>query len=225
MSEQERPTGRRAPFRRRGRDISRLEGFSDAVFAVAITLLVVSFDAPRDFKALVTALQNLPTFAVSFSILAWIWVSQYRFFRRYGLEDGRTVLLTLALLFVVCFYVYPLKFLYTGVFGGITLSDQEGAAVFLIYAAGFVSVFGVLALMHLHAYSRREALGLDRLEVAQTRVLVVEFAGVGAVGLLSAGLAVALPEHLTAAGLVYFLVGAVATGAGWYRGRLARRFG
>lgn len=220
MSEQERSTGRRRAFRRRGQDISRLEGFSDAVFAVAITLLVVSFDTPRDFRALMTALQNLPTFAVSFSILAWIWVSQYRFFRRYGLEDARTVLLTLALLFVVCFYVYPLKFLYTGVFGGITLSDQEGTAVFLIYAAGFVSVFAILSLMHLHAHGRREALGLDSLEVAQTRVFVLEFAGVGAVGLVSAALALA--HQLLGAGLVYFLVGLVATAAGWYRGRLVR---
>jgi hypothetical protein len=41
-----------APFRDRGKDISRLEGFSDCAFGFAITLLVVSLDVPSRFSAL-----------------------------------------------------------------------------------------------------------------------------------------------------------------------------
>ncbi|NIV14887.1 MAG: DUF1211 domain-containing protein [Aliifodinibius sp.] len=36
-------------FRWRGGDVSRMEGFSDAVFAFALTLLVVSLQVPNSF--------------------------------------------------------------------------------------------------------------------------------------------------------------------------------
>lgn len=45
-------------------------------------------------------------------MLVWIWFEQHKFFRRYGLQDGTTVTLNVILLFVVLFYVYPLKFLF-----------------------------------------------------------------------------------------------------------------
>src|SRR6266487_3191733 len=75
--------GARADFRWRSHDISRIEGLSDAVFAFSFALLFI------------------------------IWFKQYKFFRRYGLQDNLTVSLNGALLFVVLFYVYPLKFLFS----------------------------------------------------------------------------------------------------------------
>src|SRR5207237_113711 len=81
-----------------------LEGFSDCAFGFAITLLVVSLDVPSRFSALLDLLRSFPSFAVSFAIIAGIWYAQYRFFRRYGVEDTVTVVLTLTLLFVVLFY-------------------------------------------------------------------------------------------------------------------------
>ena len=96
MSDESPPAG----FRNRGGDISRVEGFADCAFGFAVTLLVVSLDVPRTFAGLVAALQGIPAFALSFAILGWIWYTQYRFFRKYGLEDLTTVLLTLVLLFV-----------------------------------------------------------------------------------------------------------------------------
>jgi hypothetical protein len=97
----------------RGREVTRLQGFSDAVFGFALTLLVVSLEVPRSFDQLWHAMLGLPAFAASFAIVLWIWWEHHEFFRRYGLDDGPTVVLNALLLFVVLFYVYPLKFMFT----------------------------------------------------------------------------------------------------------------
>ncbi|HWB18979.1 MAG TPA: TMEM175 family protein, partial [Phycisphaerales bacterium] len=53
-------------FRHRGREVSRLEGFSDAAFAFAVTLLVISLEVPNSFDGLLDVLRGLPAFAVCF---------------------------------------------------------------------------------------------------------------------------------------------------------------
>src|SRR5262245_64312464 len=52
-------------------------------------------------------------FAICFALLFQVWWRHFNFFRRYGLEDVPTIVLTGVLLFVVLFYVYPLKFVFT----------------------------------------------------------------------------------------------------------------
>src|SRR6266699_3005025 len=99
-------------FRWRSHEISRTEGLSDAVFGFAITLLVVSLEVPRTFSELMSAMRGFGAFAICFTLLFIVWFNQYKFFRRYGLEDGTTLLLNAILLFVVLFYVYPLKFVF-----------------------------------------------------------------------------------------------------------------
>src|SRR5438128_3811905 len=107
-------------FAHRRHEVSRLEGFSDAVFAFAVTLLVVSLEVPRTYTELVAAIRGFFPFAVCFTALVMIWREHYVFFRRYGLHDDATIWLNAALLFLVLFYVYPLKFLFTLVFDQIT---------------------------------------------------------------------------------------------------------
>src|SRR5215510_1225892 len=95
------------------REVSRIEGFSDAVFAFAVTLLVVSLEVPRTFHELSLAMREFFAFAICFALLFQLWWRHFNFFRRYGLEDAPTIALTAVLLFVVLFYVYPLKFVFT----------------------------------------------------------------------------------------------------------------
>ena len=68
-------------FRLRGREVTRLESFSDAVFGFALTLLVVSLDVPRTFDDLATTMRGFPSFAVCFLFLALIWNGHYKFCR------------------------------------------------------------------------------------------------------------------------------------------------
>ncbi len=54
-------------FRMRGESMTRLEVFSDAAFAFAVTTLVVtSGEIPGDYQELITALKKVPSFALSF---------------------------------------------------------------------------------------------------------------------------------------------------------------
>src|SRR4026208_110886 len=100
----------------RQHDLSRLEAVSAAVFAFALTLLVGSLDVPKSYRELMTLMAGFIPFAASFALLTWIWYEHNIFFRRYGLQDAWTTTLNAMLLFVVLFYVYPLKFLFTAAF-------------------------------------------------------------------------------------------------------------
>ncbi len=80
-------------FRWRGGDVSRLEGFSDAVFAFALTLLVVSLQVPKTFDELLVTMRGFVAFAICFCLLAMVWYDHYLLFRHYGLKDTSTVVL------------------------------------------------------------------------------------------------------------------------------------
>src|ERR1700712_5678784 len=103
-------------FRFRSHEVMRIEAFSDAVFALAVTLLIVSLEVPKNFEELMVTMRGFFAFGVSFFLLTMIWYEQNIFFRRYGMDDLRTIVLNCTLIFLVLFYVYPLKFLFTLVF-------------------------------------------------------------------------------------------------------------
>jgi hypothetical protein len=105
--------GDRPKFRWRSHEISRIEALSDAVFAFAVTLLVVALEVPKTYGELTEVLRGFGAFAICFALLFVVWFNQYKFFRRYGLNDNLTIVMNAVLLFVVLFYVYPLKFLFT----------------------------------------------------------------------------------------------------------------
>ncbi|HTW31092.1 MAG TPA: TMEM175 family protein [Candidatus Sulfotelmatobacter sp.] len=182
-------------FRWRAGETTRLEAFCDVVFGFALTLLVVSSEVPRSYAEFLAALRGFLPFAACFAQFVVIWRAHYRFSRRYGLEDPYTVFLNIILLFLVLFYVYPLKFVFTMLFSQITGSSVQGigfheASVLMrIYAAGFAAVFTLFALMYHHAYKLRHELQLNRVEEMETRSAFQEnviTASVGAISFLFA---------------------------------------
>ena len=80
----------------RHRDVSRLEGFSDAVFGFALTLLVVSLETPKDLRELRILIGSFLPFGLTFAMVSWIWYQHNIFFRRYDLQDAWTAFLVLA---------------------------------------------------------------------------------------------------------------------------------
>lgn len=219
-----------AGFRWRGGEVSRIEAFSDAVFAFSLALLVISVDVPTSFDELVLRMRGFFAFAVCFTLLLYIWYNHYLFFRRFGLQTARTVALNGLLLFLVLFYTYPLKFLYAVLMelfgvspaGEMVISESQMPTLMIIYSAGFLSIFLVLALMNHLAYSHREALELDEIERIETRGTIVGYWIHVALGALSIGIVLAgWPPAF--AGFVYALLGpAMGVHASRYKSRVER---
>jgi uncharacterized membrane protein len=188
-------------FRWRGGEIARIEGLSDAVFAFAVTLLVVSLEVPKTFNELTVIMRGFISFAVCFTLLMMVWYEQYMFFRRYNLQDRGTVILNAILLFVVLFYVYPLKFLFSFLFnqwmgfstqvhlpgGGVenAIEPDQVPALMAIYSAGYLAVACVFMLLFYRALQRREELELNPIEVFETRTRIGSSMLQGAVALIS----------------------------------------
>src|SRR5947199_1830758 len=108
----DRGVGDNKKFRWRSHEVSRTEGLSDAVFGFAITLLVVSLEVPRTFDELMYAMRGFGAFAISFTLLFIVWYNQYKFFRRYNLQDNIKILLNCILIFLALFDSSPLTFVF-----------------------------------------------------------------------------------------------------------------
>jgi uncharacterized membrane protein len=218
----------------RGRDVSRLEGFSDAVFGFALTLLVVSLEVPENYSDLRRILAGFPAFAVTFTVICWVWYEHYLLFRKYDLEDGFTVLLNCILLFLVVFYAYPMKFMFTrlitgSLFGmgpGIDagLSESDARQLLTVYSGGFAALFAVFMLLHWNALRQRTALQLDDLAIFDARASIKRHAISVTLGLLSVLVAVIVPiQFLALAGLLFFLMGPAHATFGYLNGRARER--
>lgn len=177
-------------------DSTRLEALSDGVFAFAATLLVVSLQVPGTFDELMADLSGLGAFAVSFGALLLIWAVHNAYFRRYGLEDGMTQVLNGCLLFVVLFYVFPLKFVAAGVTsmvfgidvertGRMITSYDELSQLFMLYSFGFFLIFAIVSLMYAYAARRAPELALDTAQLAEAHFLKRHYAIFALVAIVS----------------------------------------
>lgn len=192
----------------RHREVTRLEGFSDAVFGFALTLLVVSLETPKTMTDLRELLRGLVPFAVTFAMVCWIWWEHNVFFRRYGLQDAWTAFLNCVLLFVVLFYVYPLRFLATLLLGGVDQNlGSDWRLLMVTYSSGVFAVFLVFILMHWHAWRRRVELGLDESEVLGLRFSMRAHMFSVLLAVASLVLVWALPSRPAYAGIIYCLMG------------------
>jgi len=170
-------------FRYRGEEITRVETLSDAVFAFTISLLVMALEVPQTFIELKQTLKSFIPFVATVALVFLFWYHQYRFFRHYGINDIPVIILNAGLLILVLFYVYPLKFLFSLLFGMLTrinffekatargdtiITNEDFPQLVMIYSAGYAAIWMMYYLMYKRAWHLRKHLKLDVFELEDT---------------------------------------------------------
>ena len=194
-------------FYHRGKDTTRLEAFVDAAFAFALTLLVISFDAvPQSYDQLMIALRAVPAFLFGFCILAMFWIAHRNWSIRFGLDTTFATLISLALVFILLVYVYPLRAMATAAVSALTNgwlptefyidNVNEVRGLFAIYGVGFFVSNLCLVSLNWHALRCASRLALTSEERLLTKYEVLARSIVGSSGLVSMILAMALPDRL-----------------------------
>lgn len=138
------------PGREHGRQLARLNAFSDGLFTIAATLLVLSIDIPNGSDAALQAqLDDLIaptlTYFLSFAVIGLFWVRHHQLFGRLSASDQRFAVLNLIFLAFVALLPAPTQLL--GRYGG-----ETGPLV--IYAANVLVLAVLLRVLHADARER-----------------------------------------------------------------------
>ena len=157
MSEDE-PAQKNLPSLERGRDLSRILAFTDGVFAIAITLLVLQLGIPADLdsasavrEVLLEQLPDLTAYAISFAVIGRFWVSNHRFMRT--VQEFDSGLMWLLLLYLGIMVLIPFTSEMIGQYGEYPIAT-------ILYTVNMVGLSLAGGLMMRHV-SRR---GLARPE-------------------------------------------------------------
>jgi uncharacterized membrane protein len=210
--------------------VSRLEAFSDAVFAFSLTLLVVATEVPKNFEGLMRTVRGFLPFAACFALLSWLWWSHHRYFRRFGAADRPTVILNTVLLFFPLFYVYPLKFVATLMFGGesafrsANLPTDDPRWLMIVYGGGFLGISMIFAALYGIARERlRRGGGDERARFTARTEELAWLANAATAAISIALLFLPTPAAAAISGYSYFLIGPAQFTLGAMRGREERR--
>ena len=97
-------------------EFGRVLAFSDGVYAIAITLLVLSIDlpdlaTPGDAGQMLDALGDrhpqIISYAISFAVIGRYWLAHHHFFSRLRALDGGLIAINLVCLAVIAFLPFP----------------------------------------------------------------------------------------------------------------------
>lgn len=144
----------------RGRPVEsqRLDAFVDAAFAFAVSLLIIAGGEPlRSFDDLLAALARIPAFACAFALILLFWMAHRTWSSLSPVRDGWATALSLAVVFAVLVFVFPLRlltdtathFISGGLLPGRGLisSFDELRWTYVIYGIGFAILSGLYVLL------------------------------------------------------------------------------
>jgi uncharacterized membrane protein len=135
-------------------ETSRIEAFSDGVFAIAITLLILEIKVPHRDQGFSCSrsLHQWPSylaFLLSFAYIGIMWINHHRMFTHIKRSTDVLKILNLLLLLGVTIVPFPTAVLAEHLGG----PDQRTAA--LIYSATFIVIAVAFNLLWRYAVSRR----------------------------------------------------------------------
>lgn len=132
-------------------DLDRVVFFSDAVFAIAMTVLALSLQIPARTTdagvghALQDALPSVYTYVLSFAVVGLYWLAHHRMFRRIGRFDSTLLALNLATLGTVAFTPFPTS----------VLGEHGNTTAAVVFYAATMSLLGTLVTV-LWFYASRD---------------------------------------------------------------------
>jgi uncharacterized membrane protein len=137
-------------------ETNRLEAFSDGVFAIAITLLVLEIKVPPGEALGLGLLQLWPSYlayAISFIVIGAIWVNHHAMFDSIVRADQRLLLLNTLHLMFIAFLPFPTAVLAEA------FHAHSGRDIATAFYAGTLTLIGLLvSAMWWYAVSHRELL-------------------------------------------------------------------
>jgi uncharacterized membrane protein len=115
-------------------EFGRVLAFTDGVFAIAITLLVLALDVPANLDNVGDALRDRSSdfvaYAISFAVLGSIWLAHHRFYTMVARFDGRLIALNLLYLALVALVPFSAELL------GHYSDTTDGVIIYAINLAG-----------------------------------------------------------------------------------------
>lgn len=170
-------------------EFSRIVAFSDGVFSIAITLLILNVTADNGhlsdselWDALWGQRENLIAYGISFAVIGRFWLVHHRFFGEVTAFDNR--LIGLNMLYLGWIVLIPFSSQLLGDYGGQTPS-------LIVYALNLA----VVVLLGLLMASRARRAGLTSSDGEDDREAKLRAGFIAAVFLLSIPVAVVAPDY------------------------------
>lgn len=203
----------------RGTEIFRVEALSDAVFAFSVSLLIMSLEVPNTYEELQYTISHFLPFLATVSLVFFFWYLQNQYFRAYGLNTSRVIVLNLALLILILFYAFPLKFLFSLLLSWITginyfeeavnqgktvLLEDDFPKLILFFSIGYALIWFIFHQLYSYAWKHR-----NKLQLSPAESVVLRFQKQDAlVEILIGGVAAfcAMMKWPTVSGFVFLLI-------------------
>jgi uncharacterized membrane protein len=168
---------------------SRIDNFTDAAFAFAVSLMVIGgAGAPETFDTLVRSLGDIPAFAFGFAVMAMFWLGHVRWRRLRGDGGALATFLTLVLIFLTLIYVQPLRAMAsaTGLFftGQGRMFGGSLTGLFAVYGTGFVAMALIMIALYWESIRDPDMSPSDRAEALGERGIWTILAATGIASIL-----------------------------------------
>ena len=184
-------------------EYDRVLFFSDAVFAIAITVLAVNLHVPADGQDLsISRLlgdvgSGLLAFGISFAVIGLFWLGHHGIFRYITAFDRPLIVLNLLFLGTVAFLPFPTEVL------SVSGTDRAGAEIF--YAASVAAAGLVEGLIWQYAAASPDLTSPEAARIR--RFFTLRIARIPVVFLISIPIAVLAPKAATYVWILAWILG------------------
>jgi uncharacterized membrane protein len=177
-------------------DTGRTEAFSDGVFAIAITLLVLDIRVPEEdfehlWKGIVHQWPAYLGYVTSFLSIGWLWLAHHGIFRRLRYANRQVMTINLLLLMAVSFLPYPTRLIAEGI-----RNDEAERAAVIFYGLSLLAIAALFSALWGAVVQDRELLKPD---VSDDEVRAIAVATSPSIGFYAAFMAVAIVAPVVAA--------------------------